>query len=76
MKLKQVLIALDQLANTLAGGWADETWSARCWREERVRWVGWLEILGRDHCRTSYESELYRRQLPPAYRPDRKKGSP
>jgi hypothetical protein len=33
-----------------------------------VRWIGWLEILGRDHCRTSYESEIERRQLPPEYR--------
>ena len=30
--MKQFLIALDQLANTLAGGYADETLSARAHR--------------------------------------------
>ena len=29
---KAILIALDQLVNTLAGGWPDETFSSRCWR--------------------------------------------
>ena len=28
----QIIIALDQLANALTWGWADETFSARCWR--------------------------------------------
>ena len=31
----QILIALDQLTNTIFGGWADETLSARCYREKR-----------------------------------------
>ena len=30
--MKQFLIAADQLANTIAGGYADETLSSRCWR--------------------------------------------
>ena len=29
----QIIIALDQLFNALAFGWADETFSARCWRQ-------------------------------------------
>ena len=29
----QIIIALDQLANALTWGWADETFSARCWRQ-------------------------------------------
>lgn len=30
--LKQILVAVDQLANTILGGWADETLSSRLWR--------------------------------------------
>ena len=73
--IKQVLIAVDQLANTLAGGMADETLSARCWRlRARQPWqtfrgvVDTLFFFDRDHCRTSYESELERKQLPGEYR--------
>lgn len=33
MRLAQVLIALDQLANAICGGWADETLSSRAYRE-------------------------------------------
>lgn len=33
--MKQILIAIGQLANTVIGGWADETLSSRAWREER-----------------------------------------
>ncbi len=29
----QIIIALDQLFNALTWGWADETFSARCWRQ-------------------------------------------
>lgn len=38
--LIQVLIGLDQLVNTLFGGWADETISARAFRcrEKSLRW--------------------------------------
>ena len=27
-----ILIAIDQLLNTIFGGWPDETFSSRCWR--------------------------------------------
>lgn len=37
MQIKQVLIALDQLANTLAGGYADETISSRCYRNTKLK---------------------------------------
>lgn len=33
----QVLVALDQLVNTLAGGYADETISSRAYRGEAER---------------------------------------
>lgn len=72
--LLQVLIALDQLANALLFfGWADETISARCWRQ-RHKWQWCIArvlvdqlfaLLGdKDHCRTSYESERAGTQLP------------
>jgi hypothetical protein len=68
--LKQAAIAIDQLGNTLAGGWADETWSARCWREDRKGWIRALEILGKDHCFESYIGEQLRLQSPPEERPN------
>lgn len=67
---KQILIALDQLANTLCGGMADETISARAYRSgwrRRERFINWL-FRDPDHCHQSFLSELTRRQLPAAYR--------
>jgi len=69
--MKQVLIAIDQLANTLAGGWADETLSARCWREKRafaVRIIDALFFLEPDHCENAWIAERLRKQLPKEYR--------
>ena len=45
--VKQVAIAIDQLANTLlwflpGGCWADETFSARCWRCRNIAPFKWL----------------------------------
>lgn len=75
--MKQFLIALDQLLNTLLGGYADETLSARAWRAERDG-----RIFGRifrplidivlffdvEHCYNSYISEIEKRQFPREYR--------
>lgn len=70
----QVLIALDQLINTLLWGMADETLSARAWRHKldgSRSWPCWiidaLFFFQKDHCRQAYESEVLRRQLPDAY---------
>jgi hypothetical protein len=71
MRLKQILIACDQLINTLTGsGWADETLSAYYWRTcHRLRkWVDRLFFWEKDHCLGSYKAEIERRQLPPGYR--------
>ena len=72
---KAILIALDQLVNTLAGGWPDETFSSRCWRWSKDgkrdwprRVVDWLFFLEAEHCKSSYESERLGRQLPPELR--------
>lgn len=75
--LKQILVAVDQLANTILGGWADETLSSRLWRNRHR--PGWRHVrsaldfvaalLGDfDHCQASYESEARRLQCPPELR--------
>lgn len=71
----QILVAVDQLANTLLGGMADETLSARAWRHHLDGSRDWPRVIidalffwQTDHCRTAYESEVERRQLPPEYR--------
>jgi hypothetical protein len=77
MYVKQFLIAFDQLLNTLLGGYADETLSARAWRTEQDgKFFGKIfrplidTILFFDpqHCYTSYLSEKERKQLPKYYR--------
>lgn len=71
----QILVAVDQLANTMLGGMADETLSARAWRHHLDGSRDWpraiidaLFFWQADHCRIAYESEVERRQLPPEYR--------
>lgn len=73
--LKQVPIAFDQLINALLGGWADESLSAHAWRQHLEGKRNWPYLLidailffDGNHCRTSYESELERTQLPPSMR--------
>ena len=72
----QILIAIDQLINTLFGGWADETISARAHRNKwRLEW--WIDLLfckhkdlagNRNHCLASYEHEKLRLDSPEDYR--------
>lgn len=71
----QVLIALDQLANTLLCGYADETMSARAWRHHvdgsrtwPCRLIDTLFFWQKDHCKTAWESEMARAHLPPSMR--------
>lgn len=73
--LKQVLIALDQLLNTLFKGYADETLSSRAYRLRVERGRVWPEriidtvlFFDDNHCEESYISEVQRRQLPPSFR--------
>ena len=75
--MKQVLIAVDQLVNALCAGHADETLSARTWRNRDYPPWRMLRLLidglffwDRDHCRGAYEAEQARRHLPHAYRSD------
>lgn len=67
--MKQILIAIDQLVNTLAGGYADETISARAHRSKWVFVEKFINLLflDRNHCKDSYVSEIDRMQLPKDY---------
>ena len=70
----QILVALDQLINTMIGGYADETLSSRAHRRRLrgkggVAWVIDHVFFWQDeHCKTAYESELERAQLPVEFR--------
>ena len=75
--LKRVLIALDQLVNTIFMGWPDETISSRSyrWDKDGIRsWprrlidcIAWV-FRDKNHCYESYISERVGRQLPPELR--------
>ena len=72
--LYHVLIALDQLINTLLAGHADETLSSRAWRAYTKPTIfgkifkplidGLFYLFEKDHCYHAYMSELNRKQFP------------
>lgn len=72
----QIWLAIDQLINALLWGWADEAFSARAWRSrlKKLRYMRSVAMINRiffwqkNHCKEAYESEKYRRQMPPEYR--------
>ena len=76
--VKNVLISLDQTTNCIVWikgdgfGLPDETLSARAWRlrKQSNAWIVIDAIFFFDpkHCRTSYEAEIKRKQLPSEYR--------
>ena len=78
MRLKQILIAIDQLANAIIGGWADETLSARCYRAHRdgkimgKLFMPLIDLLffwqGPGHCKNAYIKEFERKNYPEEYR--------
>jgi len=84
---KNVMIAIDQLANAVLCGWADETFSARCYRLGRksTAWyvMQWLidhtvfcwqkDEAGRRHCEQCYWYEQERKDMPIEYRRKGKK---
>jgi hypothetical protein len=75
-----VAIAIDQLGNSIIGGFPDETISARCHREKR--WQKYLidytlffwqkDENGRRHCEQCYWYERERMDLPVEYRKTKK----
>lgn len=70
--LRQSSIALDQLINAfIFFGYADETLSARCYREHRklpMKIINAIFFLQDNHCKTSFENEQFRKHLPIEYR--------
>lgn len=73
--IKNLLIGIDQLANTIFCGSPDETLSSRAWRLEQERGRKWPRILidlllwfDKNHCYQSYLSEIERKQLPVSMR--------
>lgn len=67
---KQVFVAADQVINALLGGYADETYSSRCYRESQTmtKLIDTLLFFDGDHCHMSYISEQLRLQMPPELR--------
>lgn len=71
MSLRQIVVAADQFINALLGGYADETFSSRCWRcraeqpyaflRRAIDTVLWFDP---DHCEMSYNSERQRKYFP------------
>ena len=76
----QLLIAIDQLLNTLLGGWADETLSSRAYRKAKYSknpfWkvakisIDFIFALVGDfnHCEEAFINESKRMHLPQYYR--------
>lgn len=72
---KNILIGVDQLANAIFFGEADETLSSRAYRLDIERGRKWPRLLidtllffDKDHCHQAYLSEIDRKQLPPQMR--------
>ena len=81
--MKQFLIAIDQVVNTLIyhtyegrkiWGFADETLSARAWRLRDLGWMTQYKTINmiffwqNDHCKNAHDSEMNRKHLPKVYR--------
>lgn len=74
----QILLAVDQLANALTGGWADETISSRAYRNREVsafwkighKLINALFFFQPNHCYEAYMSEVNGTQQSPDLRPD------
>jgi hypothetical protein len=78
MKLLQILIAIDQLLNTiLYAGWADETLSAAAFRKEQKGItsgkilrpiIDKIFFFDESHCFNAHLAEVKRKQYPSYYR--------
>lgn len=70
--IDQILIAFDQFINSIFGGWADETLSSRLYRKRNVNcfwkvskeFVDFIFFFQKEHCKSSYESEVKRKHFP------------
>lgn len=75
--LYQLWKAVDRLLNAIAGGWSEETVSARCWRLSEagkaparflVRAINAAAFWQNNHCRGAYAKEKAHSDQPPEYR--------
>jgi len=75
--LTQIVISIDQLFNSIVGGWADETLSARAARKELAEDYGWslirisIDIIffwQDEHCLAAFENEKQHNHMPKEYR--------
>jgi hypothetical protein len=72
----EIVIWIDQGFSVLTGGYADETFSARCHRRrgnsvvmDAARRLLNMAFFWQDnHCRLAFENEKARRDMPPEYR--------
>lgn len=61
---RNVLISIDQLANTLLAGYPDETLSARSWRcRDKKRWFILMKVINfiandSRHCEQAFTKEI------------------
>lgn len=60
--IRNILIGIDQLINTITGGSPDETLSSRVYRyreDSRIAWAVWkvLDWIETDHCKNSLEPD-------------------
>lgn len=74
-RVREVLVALDQLANAILGGYSDETLSARTYRLRAVQpykalrpIIDGLFFFQPAHCQSSYQAIVDRAHLPGEYR--------
>jgi len=71
--LSKCLVAIDQLANAIAGGHPDETLSARAHRAHMSGRSLWRNAINAiffwqfDHCLSAHRNELSRRHMPREY---------
>lgn len=76
--MKQFLIAIDQVFNTIISvkgdgfGMADETISARAWRLREksmfpYKFINMLFFWQNNHCRGAFNAEMQRKHMPSAY---------
>lgn len=71
----QIALAYDQLLNAYLRGVADETISARAWRNrlKKKRWYVAYKVINatffwqENHCRGAFHSELTRKYMPKEY---------
>ena len=78
--LIQLIVAIDQLFNALTGGWADETFSSRCYRlraQKRfnvcmvvIDWVAKTIFRQQGHCLQEYRNEWRGLHVAPEFRRD------